>query len=91
MDERMTTKRTNSGPSDSQLLAMYERMLLVRRMEERLRDDNAAENCQARSISISARKHAASAYAPISTRPIGSPARIAGTATFLPKAATRKR
>ena len=42
MDERMTTERTNSGPSDSQLLAMYERMLLVRRMEERLRDDNAA-------------------------------------------------
>ena len=42
MDERMTTERTDSGPSDSQLLAMYERMLLIRRMEERLRDDNAA-------------------------------------------------
>jgi TPP-dependent pyruvate/acetoin dehydrogenase alpha subunit len=37
----MTTK-TNGGPTDDQLLAMYERMLLVRRMEERLRDDNAA-------------------------------------------------
>ncbi len=29
-------------PSDRELLQLYERMLLVRRMEERLRDDNAA-------------------------------------------------
>jgi TPP-dependent pyruvate/acetoin dehydrogenase alpha subunit len=33
---------TNSGPNNDQLLAMYERMLLIRRMEERLRDDAAA-------------------------------------------------
>ena len=38
----MTSSLNNSGPADGQLLAMYERMLLIRRMEERLRDDSAA-------------------------------------------------
>jgi acetoin:2,6-dichlorophenolindophenol oxidoreductase subunit alpha len=38
----MMATRSNIGPSNDQLVAMYERMLLVRRMEERLRDDNAA-------------------------------------------------
>jgi pyruvate dehydrogenase E1 component alpha subunit len=34
--------RPNFGPDGEQLLALYERMLLIRRVEERLRDDNAA-------------------------------------------------
>jgi pyruvate dehydrogenase E1 component alpha subunit len=38
----MTSVQWNLVPSNEQLLAMYERMLLIRRMEERLRDDNAA-------------------------------------------------
>ena len=38
----MVTNLKNSGPSNEQLIAMYERMLLIRRTEERLRDDNAA-------------------------------------------------
>ncbi len=38
----METAQWNLVPSDQQLLAMYERMLLIRRMEERLRDDSAA-------------------------------------------------
>jgi pyruvate dehydrogenase E1 component alpha subunit len=38
----MSSPQWNLVPSDQQLLAMYERMLLIRRMEERLRDDNAA-------------------------------------------------
>ena len=32
----------NLTPSNEQLLQLYQRMLLIRRMEERLRDDNAA-------------------------------------------------
>ena len=33
---------TQSAPDTGQLLALYERMLLIRRMEERLKADNAA-------------------------------------------------
>ena len=33
---------TNTAPNAGQLLALYERMLLIRRMEERLKADNAA-------------------------------------------------
>jgi len=36
--------RANFGPGDDTLRAMYERMLLIRKMEERLRDDAAAGN-----------------------------------------------
>jgi pyruvate dehydrogenase E1 component alpha subunit len=38
----MASAQWNLVPSDQQLVALYERMLLIRRMEERLRDDNAA-------------------------------------------------
>jgi len=38
----VASQKWNLIPSDDQLLALYERMLLIRRMEERLRDDNAA-------------------------------------------------
>lgn len=36
------TTGSNLAPSQAQLIALYERMLLIRRVEERLRDDNAA-------------------------------------------------
>jgi len=38
------TAATTSTPTKEQLLALYERMLLIRRMEERLRADAAAGN-----------------------------------------------
>ena len=38
----MTSAARNFGPTDEQLLGLYEKMLLIRRMEERLMTDNAA-------------------------------------------------
>ncbi len=42
IDRRTEQAALRSGPSSAELLELYERMLLVRRVEERLRDDSAA-------------------------------------------------
>lgn len=42
IDRRTEQAGLRSGPSPAELLELYERMLLVRRVEERLRDDSAA-------------------------------------------------
>ena len=41
-DQRGGSPGEAAGPTDEELLRLYERMLLIRRVEERLRDDGAA-------------------------------------------------